>query len=85
MVFCVLYHDLLKKTPFYGIIKKTRSGVIIMNFLNTHHFVVGTDAETQFKRAEGIRQDGTMAMYRDIAGKLFVIAGHSNSGQIAMF
>ena len=56
-----------------------------MSFLSTHRFVVGEDSETQFKRAEGIRQDGTMAMYRDADGRLFAIAGHTNSGHVAMF
>jgi len=56
-----------------------------MNFLKEKKLVVGVDEETQFKRAEGIRQDGTMAMYRDVDGRLFAIAGHSNSGHIAMF
>ncbi len=56
-----------------------------MDFLKSHRFVIGTDSETQFKRAEGVRQDGTMAMYRDVDGRLFAIAGHTNSGHIGMF
>jgi len=56
-----------------------------MSFLDSHRFVVGEDTETQFKRANGIRQDGTMAMYRDTDGRLFAIAGHTNSGYVAMF
>ena len=58
---------------------------VASSFLNTHRFVVGADSETQFKRAAGIRQDGTMAMYRDTDGRLFAIAGHTNSGHISMF
>ena len=56
-----------------------------MNFLKAHRFIIGSDSETQFKRADGIRQDGTMAMYRDTDGRLFAIAGHTNSGYVAMF
>lgn len=58
---------------------------ISQSFLSTHSFVLGADEQTQFKRANGIRQDGTMAMYRDTDGRLFAIAGHTNSGYIAMF
>ena len=56
-----------------------------MSFLKTHRFVIGADTETQFKRADGIRQDGTMAMYRDVDGKLWAMSGHSHLGHIAMF
>ena len=56
-----------------------------MAFLNTYTVSVGEAQETCFKRAEGVRQDGTVAMCRDTDGKLWAIAGHSNSGHIGMF
>ena len=42
-----------------------------MEFLNQHRIAVGAESETPFKRADGIRQDGTMAMYRDTDGTLW--------------
>lgn len=56
-----------------------------MALLNTHHFIVNEPRETQFKRANGIRSDGTLAIYRDTDGKLWAMAGHTNSGHIGMF
>lgn len=56
-----------------------------MEFLNTHQIAVGAASETAFKRNRGIRQDGTMAMYRDVDGRLWAMAGHTNSGHIGMF
>ena len=56
-----------------------------MSFLNTHRIAVGEKFDTQFKRAEGIRSDGTLATYRDVDGKLWAMAGHTNSGHIGMF
>lgn len=56
-----------------------------MGFLNQYRISVGEPCESQFKRQNGIRQDGTMAMCRDTDGKLWAIAGHSNSGYIGMF
>ncbi|MBO5270212.1 MAG: hypothetical protein J6B77_05465, partial [Clostridia bacterium] len=56
-----------------------------MDFFSTHRIVASEDGATQFKRADGIRQDGTMAMYRDVDGRLWCIAGHTNSGHVSMF
>ena len=56
-----------------------------MSVLNTHRIAVGEKFDTQFKRAEGIRSDGTLATYRDVDGKLWAMAGHTNSGHIGMF
>jgi hypothetical protein len=56
-----------------------------MCFLNEYRIEIGAEEETPFKRDDGIRQDGTMAMYRDTDGTLWVIAGHTNSGRVSMF
>ena len=56
-----------------------------MEFLNQHRLVIGAEGETPFRRADGIRQDGTMAIYRDTDGTLWTIAGHTNSGRVSMF
>lgn len=56
-----------------------------MDFLNKHRITVGSESDAPFRRANGIRQDGTMAMCRDTDGTLWAIAGHSNSGHIGMF
>lgn len=56
-----------------------------MDFLNSHRISVGEASPSPFKRSEGVRQDGTMASYRDVDGRLWAIAGHSNSGHIGMF
>ncbi len=56
-----------------------------MNLLNRSHIIIGKQSETQFKRASGIRSDGTLASYRDTDGKLWAIAGHTNSGRVSMF
>lgn len=56
-----------------------------MNFLKKYQITVGAQHETQFKRAEGIRSDGTLATYRDVDGKLWAMVGHTNSGHIGMF
>ena len=41
--------------------------------------------ETPFRQEEGIYQDGTVPLYRDVDGKLWVIAGFSHKGHIGMF
>lgn len=41
--------------------------------------------ETPFRVEAGITQDVTVPMYRDVDGKLWAIAGHSNVGHIGMF
>lgn len=56
-----------------------------MDFLNNHQITVGAQHETHFKRDDGIRSDGTLATYRDVDGKLWAMAGHTNSGHIGMF
>ncbi len=56
-----------------------------MDLLNQRRIIVGKQSETQFKRADGIRADGTLASYRDVDGKLWAMSGHSNSGRIGMF
>ena len=56
-----------------------------MSFLQTHRIVAKADSPSQFRREEGIYQDGTVAMYRDVDGRLFAIAGHTNAGHLGMF
>ena len=56
-----------------------------MDLLNNYFVAVGAQNETQFKRANGIRSDGTLPMYRDVDGKLWAMVGHTNSGHIGMF
>ena len=55
------------------------------DFLNKYTFEIGKEEDTPFVKADGIRQDGTTPMYRDVDGTLWAMSGHSHLGHIAMF
>ena len=55
------------------------------DFFNKYTFSIGSAEDTPFVKADGIRQDGTTPMYRDVDGKLWALSGHSHLGHIAMF
>ena len=54
-------------------------------FAEQYQIVVGEGRETPFLKRNGVRQDGTTPMYRDVDGKLWAITGHSHLGHIGMF
>lgn len=55
------------------------------NFFETHKIEFGEKNNTVFDPEEGIYQDGTTPMYRDVDGKLWAMSGHTHVGHIAMF
>ncbi len=55
------------------------------DFLKTHCFEIGEAHETVLLRRNGIAQDGTTPMYRDVDGTLWAMSGHSHIGHIGMF
>lgn len=54
-------------------------------FLDTHQIEVGEKAYIPFLQSNGIYQDGTTPMYRDVDGTLWAMSGHSHIGHIGMF
>jgi hypothetical protein len=46
---------------------------------------IGEGSNTAFLSENGVKQDGTTPMYRDVDGTLWAISGHSHAGIIAMF
>ena len=56
-----------------------------MNFLKEKWIRIGESAEGPFLKRNGIRQDGTTPMHRDVDGKLWAMSGHSHLGHIGMF
>ena len=55
------------------------------DFLNKYTLKIGEKSETAFLRRNGIAQDGTTPMYRDVDGKLWAMSGHSHVGHIGIF
>lgn len=54
------------------------------NQLENYIFNIGAAKQTGIQNKQGIYQDGTTPMYRDIDGKLWAISGHTHLGHIAM-
>ena len=55
------------------------------NFFEKYTIEFGEKSPTVFNPKEGIYQDGTTPMYRDVDGKLWAMSGHTHVGHIAMF
>lgn len=55
------------------------------SFFNHYDLKIGPERESPFMNKNGVYQDGTTPMYRDIDGKLWAMSGHSHAGHIAMF
>ena len=56
-----------------------------MKFFEKYQLKIGDAKDTCFNNANGVYQDGTTPMYRDVDGTLWAISGHSHCGEIAMF
>ena len=54
-------------------------------FFDKYELKIGEKMLTPFINENGVFQDGTMPMYRDVDGTLWAISGHSHCGHIAMF
>lgn len=55
------------------------------DFFDAHTLAFGEKTLTPFVPEEGVYQDGTTPLYRDVDGKLWGITGHTHVGHIAMF
>jgi hypothetical protein len=55
------------------------------NIFNKLDLEIGEGSNTAFLSENGVKQDGTTPMYRDVDGTLWAISGHSHAGIIAMF
>ena len=69
----------------YGSEKNKNGGNIMSIFPNDYKISVGPMRKTPFLRHKGVRSDGTLVLFRDVDGKLWSIAGHTNSGHVSMF
>ena len=56
-----------------------------MKFFEQYELKIGDAQQTNFNNVNGVYQDGTTPMYRDIDGTLWSISGHSHMGYIKMF
>ena len=56
----------------------------MINQMTGYAFDIGDSFQTEMKNENGIYQDGTTPMYRDIDGKLWAMSGHTHMGHIAM-
>lgn len=56
-----------------------------MKFFDKYKLEIGEGVETCFNIKNGVAQDGTTPMYRDIDGTLWAMSGHSHLGNIAVF
>ena len=54
-------------------------------FFDTYELLIGDGRESPFLNKNGVYQDGTTPMYRDVDGRLWAMSGHSHMGEIAMF
>ncbi len=54
-------------------------------FFDTHGIAIGERCATPFCAANNNYQDGTTPMYRDAAGRLWAMSGHSHVGAVGVF
>lgn len=54
-------------------------------FFDRYTLEIGEESPSPFLNSEGVYQDGTTPMYRDVDGTLWAMSGHSHMGHIAMF
>lgn len=54
-------------------------------FFKNHNIEFGEEKETVFLHRNGIQQDGTTSLYRDVDGKLWALSGQAHGGHIGVF
>ncbi len=55
------------------------------NYFKNKQFHIGEGRKTVFSAENGVHQDGTTPVYRDVDGTLWAISGHSHMGEVKMF
>jgi hypothetical protein len=55
------------------------------DFFKTHNIEFGEEKMTSIVSHDGVQQDGTTSLYRDVDGKLWAISGQAHSGHIGVF